>query len=273
MPEINQIHLGDCIAGMQSMTPESVDLVLTDPPFAIDFGPKKANYNRTEGNVLQGYEEITQENYLSFTHSWMKAAKATLKPNGSMFVFSGYNHLEDILATARKLELSTINHIIWKYQFGVVTKKKFTTSHYHVLFFCKKGQESLRKFYPNARYPTEIAPEPITAPILPGFEPQVYQPPTKSNSPRYEDMEDVWVIQREYWTGSKKTPTKLPYEILSKIISYTTDPKDLVLDPFMGSGQTAVTAKSMDRSFIGFELAQEHYDFAQERLQKNKYKI
>ena len=88
----------DCIAGMQKIRKKSVDLIITDPPFAIEFGARKANYNRKGSRVLQGYGEIAQSEYAKFTNSWMEQAYRTLKESGSMYVFSGWNHLGDILA-------------------------------------------------------------------------------------------------------------------------------------------------------------------------------
>ena len=69
----------DCIAGMQKIRKKSVDLIITDPPFAIEFGARKANYNRKGSRVLQGYGEIAQSEYAKFTHNWMEQAYMTLK--------------------------------------------------------------------------------------------------------------------------------------------------------------------------------------------------
>ncbi len=140
----------DCINGMKYIPNNSIDLVITDPPFAIDFKAKRSNYNRTKSKVLEGYNEITKEKYYDFTINWMKEVFKTLKESGSMYVFSGWNNLKDILTVIDELGFITINHIIWKYQFGVVTKKKFVTSHYHCLYVCKNNER--RKFFPYSRY-------------------------------------------------------------------------------------------------------------------------
>jgi len=89
----------------------------------------------------------------------------------------------------------------------------------------------------------------------------------------YLDREDVWVINREYWNGDVKTPTKLPTEIIRKILAYTSEKGDTVLDPFMGSGQVAVVSKMEGRQYIGFEIVEEYYDFINERLENNQYRI
>jgi site-specific DNA-methyltransferase (adenine-specific) len=87
------------------------------------------------------------------------------------------------------------------------------------------------------------------------------------------DKEDVWVINREYWNGDKKTPTKLPAELIKKILMYSSKEKDVILDPFLGSGQVAVVSKMLNRQYIGFEIVKEYYEFAKERLEKNLYRI
>ncbi len=86
-------------------------------------------------------------------------------------------------------------------------------------------------------------------------------------------MEDVWGIPREYGSGGLKTPTKLPFALVEKILQYSSFPGDLVLDPFLGSGQTAVVAKKLRRRYLGFEIVPEYYLFALRRLQEGKYRI
>ena len=122
--EINHIYNQNCIDGMKLIPKNKIDLVITDPPFAINFKAKKANYNRTASNVLSGYNEIKPEDYYDFTFSWMSEVFRILKDSGSMYVFSGWNNLKDILSALDDVGFTTINHIIWKYQFGVVTKKE-----------------------------------------------------------------------------------------------------------------------------------------------------
>ena len=101
-----------------------MDLIITDPPFAIDFRAQRLNYNRKGANVLEGYREIPEAEYGTFTRLWMAEAARVLAPTGSMYVFSGWNRLRDILEGLDAAGLTTVNHLIWKYQFGVFTKKK-----------------------------------------------------------------------------------------------------------------------------------------------------
>ena len=241
----------DCISGMQQIPKNKFDLVITDPPFAINFKAKKANYNRTASRVIQGYNEILPENYYDFSFSWMSEAYRILKESGSMYVFSGWNNLKDILSALDDVGFITINHIVWKYQFGVVTKNKYVTSHYHCLYVCKNDKK--RKFYPFSRFKKDEKTE-------------------SGRSLHYKDKEDVWEIKREYWTGVNKTPTKLPADLIKKILLYSTRKNDLVLDPFLGSGQVAVVSKMLGRKYYGFEIVKKYYDFARKRLERNVYR-
>jgi len=240
------------VEGMKQIPDNIIDLVVTDPPFAIDFKAKRSNYNRTESRVLEGYNEIPKGRYLDFTLQWMKQVYRVLKPSGSMYVFSGWNNLRDILVAIEQLGFVTVNHIIWKYQFGVVTKRRFVTSHYHCIYVCKNDEK--RKFFPFSRYDKSIRGK-------------------DGKSMHYEDKEDVWTIKREYWNGDQKTPTKLPAELIKKILMYSSEAGDVVLDLFLGSGQVAVVSKMLNRQYLGFEIVRKYYEFARERLEKDIYRI
>jgi len=252
--ELNIIYNCDSIVGMRDKIEDNcVDLIVTDPPFAINFTGKKANYNRTEENVLDGYEEIDEADYPEFTRNWLTQAKRILKPSGSMYIFSGWNHLRIILDTLHELGFEIINHLIWKYNFGMNCTKKYISSHYHILYVCIDQRKV--KFLTYSRFDKD---EKI--------------PFTKKNA-RYADMEDVWIIKRENWAGKIKTATKLPGEVIKKILSYSAESGDLIVDPFSGSGQVAWFARKMGANYICFEKSKEIFDFSMRRLNENKYTI
>ncbi len=225
--ELNNIYYEDCISNISKRIPEdSIDLIIADPPFGIKFDGKGAQYNRKSEFVVSGYTEITQANYLEFSRSWLKAIYPVLKETGSAYIISGWTNLKDMLIAIDDAGFITQNHIIWKYQFGVFTKRKYVTSHYHILFLVKNK----KKYYFNKvdHYP-----------------------------------EDVWEIKREYLPGKKKNSTKLPDQLVEKLIQYSSKPGDVVLDPFMGNGTTAVASIKLQRNYLGFEinpLAQEIID-------------
>jgi site-specific DNA-methyltransferase (adenine-specific) len=227
---IDGIYLGDAHELLRQIPDGTVDLVVTDPPFAIEFRAARTNYHRTGSRVVEGYREVAAEDYLAFTKEWMEQVFRVLCPTGSLYVFSGWNRLRDVLQALDEAGFTTINHLIWKYQFGVYTRKKYVTSHYHILFAAKDPK---KYFFSKAEhYP-----------------------------------EDVWVINREYWTGRRKTPTKLPLALVKKILSFSSREGDLVLDPFLGSGTVAAAAKEMGRHYLGFEIVPGYYEMAKERVE------
>ena len=228
---INSMYCGDCLQLMKEIPDESVHLIITDPPFGIKFRAKRVNYNRTADRVLEGYNEIPQGTYAEFSRNWLIQAYRILHQTGSLYVFSGWNNLKDILNALDEVGFVTINHIIWKYQFGVFTKRKFVTSHYHILFVVKDDKNYV--FNKIDHYP-----------------------------------EDVWIIKREYWTGKVKTPTKLPRELVKKIVRYSSNESDIVFDPFLGSGTVAEVAASLNRNFLGFEIVPDYLEFARARVAK-----
>jgi site-specific DNA-methyltransferase (adenine-specific) len=241
----NTVHHGDSLDLMVDIPDGSIDLIITDPPFAIDFKAQRMNYNRTGSRVMEGYSEVPAEEYLDFTRTWITEAHRVLKDSGSMYVFSGWNNLKDILTALDEAGFITVNHIVWKYQFGVFTKRRFVTSHYHCLYVCKDDKK--RKFHPYSRYDRD-------------------EKAKGGGKMHYRDKEDVWDIKREYWRGKMKTPTKLPGELVRKILAYSSDKGDLVLDPFLGSGQVAVISMEEGREYLGFEIVKRYFEFARKRL-------
>jgi site-specific DNA-methyltransferase (adenine-specific) len=226
---LDTIYQGDALHLLEELPAGCIDLIITDPPFAIDFRSQRLNYNRTGAHVIDGYREIPWQEYGQFTHRWLKQAARVLAPDGSLYVFSGWNRLIDVLSGLEGAGLTTINHLIWKYQFGVFTQRKYVTSHYHILYAVKDPRHY--RFNKIEHYP-----------------------------------EDVWVINREYWKGKAKTPTKLPSALIRKILGFSSCPGDIVLDPFVGSGTVAVVCKEMDRHFLGFEMVEDYCAFAKARL-------
>jgi site-specific DNA-methyltransferase (adenine-specific) len=217
-PSIAQdtVVFDDCIAGMESMSAESVDLVIADPPFGLGFSGKESVYNRNDDLVIDFYQDV-DEKYGEFTEEWMALIQKVMRPHATAYVFSGWTHLEEVLRGARKAGLATINHLIWKYQFGVFTKRKYVSSHYHILWLAKDPEKYF--FNKLEHYP-----------------------------------EDVWIISRKYKPGQCKNGNTLPEAVVRNCIEFSSKPGDLVFDPFMGMATTAVASKGTWRHFFGFEI-------------------
>ena len=214
--ELDTVQFTECIEGMKSLPKSSIDLIVADPPFGIGFDGKSGVYNRDDTLVIPGYREA-QGSYAEFTKDWIAQLPRIMKKDASAYIFSGWTNLDAILNGASEAGLTTLNHLIWHYPFGVYTKKKFVTSHYHVVLLVN----NVKSYYFNKieNYP-----------------------------------EDVWIVKRKYRAGKEKNSTKLPLEVVSKCIDFSSRPGDVVLDPFMGNGTTAVAAKAAFRHFIGFEI-------------------
>jgi site-specific DNA-methyltransferase (adenine-specific) len=233
-------YRGDCITGAARYIPDgSVDLVITDPPYGINGDTLHKHYNRNETFVVNGYVEIPMEEYGAFSLSWIREAERILKPGGSIYIVSGYTNLYHILAALRTTGLKEVNHIIWKYPFGVFTRRKFVSSHYHILFYEKPGGK--RTFNLESRF---------------GLTEQNGDGRSLNNT----DREDVWQINREYKPGRVKNKNELPPELLTKMIQYSSNEGDLVCDLFLGGFSTAKTAIGLNRRAIGFEISKAMFD-------------
>lgn len=232
----------DCITGAREhLSDRSIDLIITDPPFAINGDSLHKHYHRKEEHVFEGYVEVAPEEYRDFSFKWVREAHRVLKDTGSMYVVSGWSNLLDILLALEKNGFELINHIIWKYNFGVSTRHKFVTSHYHILY-CKKSSSKKVKFNTFCRFGTSDKAE-------------------DNSSLLYTDLEDVWVINRDFKKGRMRNKNTLPAELLRKMILYSSDEGDLICDFFLGSFSTAKIAKSLNRHSTGFEVNSDVYDY------------
>jgi site-specific DNA-methyltransferase (adenine-specific) len=194
---------------------EKVDLVFADPPFGIDFKGNLQTYHRTADAL--SYVEVPREEYSDFIQSLLEWSYNALDDQGSMWLLSGWNNLGIILNAVSKFRFHLINHCIWKYQFGVFTSRRFTTSHYHLLLLVKDQN--------NYTF----------------------------NKPEYY-AEDVWYIKRPYQHRVKTAGNELPDELVEKCIFTSSNMGDFVADPVLGSGTTMKTCLKMGRRCTGVEI-------------------
>jgi len=233
----NRFYHGDCISGCRTHIPaNSIDLIITDPPYGIEGDQLHRHYYRDERYVVDGYIEVPRERYSQFSNQWIKQAERILKPDGQIYIISGYTNLYHILDALQATRLQEINHLIWKYNFGVFTKTKYVSSHYHILYYAKPGPGK-RTFNLECRYGLQ-------------------EKDSAGGSRNYQDREDVWIINREYKPGRFKNKNELPFQLLIKMIQYSSNRDDLVCDLFMGGGSTAKVAIGLERRFVGFERSE-----------------
>jgi site-specific DNA-methyltransferase (adenine-specific) len=237
----------DCISGSSKhLESNSIDLLITDPPYGIEGDKLDKHYNRNENNVISGYVEVPKEKYATFSMNWIKEAERVLRPGGSIYIVSGYSNLRHILNALAETKLQEKNHIIWKYNFGVYTSKKYISSHYHILYYVKLPC-NLATFNTNAFFADCEKAE-------------------NGGSLNYQDREDVWIINREYKPNAIKNKNELPKSLLRKMILYSSNPDDIVCDFFLGSFSTAKVAIGLGRNACGFELNKNAYDYQMEQM-------
>ena len=242
LARVDCIIYEDCRKGMAVLPSCSIDHFYADPPFDIGFTGMESLYNRKRKYVVAGYTEPS-EPYYNFCLSWLEQCYRVLKDNGSGWVCSGWSNLGDVLQAIRCAGFTVINHVIWRYQFGVYTKRKFITSHYHLLFVAKNPKEWY--FSREERYADKR---------------------DKGGNGNYRDREDVWVINRPYNRGAIKNANTQPVELVEKALAYSTRKEDLVLDCFMGGGTTAVACIRLGRHYLGYEVNRELEPLVETRI-------
>jgi site-specific DNA-methyltransferase (adenine-specific) len=264
MPSDNQIIQGDCIATLNDGPEGWVDLVFADPPFNI-------------GYLYHGYQdERSVDDYLNFSRDWMRAVKRALKPTGSFFLAIGDEFAADLAVIARReLGFNLRNWIIWHYTFGQQPKQKFARSHTHILYLTKDEKEftfnpdairvasARQTTYGDARAnPKGKLPDDVW-----------YLRPQEANAAEEQLFNaecDTWNVsrvcgtfkEREGWHGCQ-----MPMGVLDRVIKSASNPGDLVLDPFNGSGTTCVSAALLGRRYVGIDQSDEYVAYARKRLE------
>jgi site-specific DNA-methyltransferase (adenine-specific) len=259
--EYNRLYQGDCIEGLNQMDEDSVDLVFADPPFNIGY----------EYDVYKDKSEAEQ--YLEWTRQWGRAVHRVLKPTGTFWLAIGDEYAAELkLIFQNDLKFTCRSWVIWYYTFGVNCTKKFSRSHAHLFHFVKdqnsftfnKMDKAIR--VPSARqlvYADGRADEDGRLPddtwiLRPQDLPDGFQP-----------NEDTWYFRRVCGTFKERVGwhgCQMPEQLLGRIIKVSSNPGDLVLDPFGGSGTTLVVAHKLGRRYIGFELSSNYAAQGQARL-------
>lgn len=232
----------DCLSLLKDLADESIDLVLTDPPY---FEIMKNDWDN---------QWKSEKEYLDWCMEWTKECVRVLKPERCLYVWGTtktdtfLKYKLDVLNSFENLVYQ--NWIIWSYDWGGRTKKTFARKH-EDLFMYSKGKE----FLFNA--------DDIRIPYI--MKENVRK--GASNNEKGKIPTDVW--QKNNHTTSKEYvgwhPTQKPFALLERIILANTNKGDTVLDIFSGSGSTAIACDNVEREFIGSELSQDYYDKSLER--------
>ncbi len=253
----DDIWTGDCVELLSKVPAGSVDLAFADPPFNIGYEYDKYHDSRSK------------DDYLAFTDRWLAAVKRTLKPTGAMFVAIGDEFAAEHKVRLDGLGLHMRNWVVWHYTFGVNCAKKFSRSHAHILYyvadpkrFTFNGDAVRVKSARQTAYADRRA-NPLGK--LP--DDTWYLRPQETDD-HFEADSDTWAVSRVCGTFNERTghPCQMPEAVLERIIGVATNPGDVVLDPFAGSGTTLAVAKRMRRRFLGTELSPAYAEAVRERL-------
>jgi DNA modification methylase len=256
---LNTIHHGDCIAGLEKLPAETIDLAFADPPFNIGY----------DYDVYHDRKDY--DTYLAWSRQWMGAVRRVLKSTGTFWIAIGDEHAAEIKLIAQNdLKLCCRSWVVWYYTFGVRCTKKFSRSHAHLFHFVKDKKQftfndkdirvpSARQlvYFDDRAVPDGKLPD-DTWILRPQDVPEGFQP-----------EEDTWYFPRVAGTFKERAKfhgCQMPEQLLGRIIRCSSNPGEIVLDPFAGSGTTLVVAKKLGRQWLGFDLSEEYVRQATERI-------
>jgi modification methylase len=245
---LNRILEEDCIAAMAALPAGCVDMVFADPPYNLQLG---GNLFRPEGGRVDAVDDDWDKfasfaAYDEFTRAWLKEARRILKPNGTLWVIGSYHNIYRVGAALQDEGFWILNDIIWRKANPMPNFRgtRFTNAH-ETLIWASRGEDSRYTF--NYRAMKALNDElqmrsDWTLPICSGGE----------------------RVKGE--GGGKAHPTQKPESLLYRVLLACTNPGDVVLDPFFGTGTTGAVARRLGRQWIGIEREKRYIKVARERI-------
>ncbi|MBF0463716.1 MAG: site-specific DNA-methyltransferase [Nitrospirae bacterium] len=251
----NIIYNDDCIKCLNHEIDEnSIDLIFADPPYNLSGNALKWKGNKTGGDwymVNEHWDKMTAPDYLQFTRKWIAGCHSVLKETGSIYIACSYHNIAELIIVLKQLDFK-INNIITWYKTNAMpnmTKRVFTHSTEFVVWAVKGSGWTF-----NYEKIKAINPE-------------------KQKNGEEKQMRDLWempLVQGKERArgedGKALHPTQKPEEMLKRIILASSNENDIVLDPFLGSGTTAVVAQKYGRNWIGIEKEPQYVRIAEKRL-------
>jgi len=227
----------DALIALKKIPDESINLIISDPPYNIgkDYGKTKDNLEKKE--------------YLSFSIEWLKEAKRILKKDGTIYVFMGLKYISYIYQILEEeLNLTFQNWIVWHYTQGLGKKNGFSSRHDDILVFSKGNKPTFN--LDNIRIPQKY-----------------YR---KVNNMRGANPGNVWNFSHVHYCHENRQnhPTQKPEGLIERIILASSNEFDHILDPFSGSGTTLRVCQQTNRHCLSIEINKEYVDSSLNRLSK-----
>ena len=247
-PLTNRILSGDCIELMQALPEASVDMIFADPPYNLQLEGElhRPNHSKVDG-VEESWDRFADfASYDQFTNDWLAAARRLLKPDGTLWVIGSYHNIFRVGARLQDLGYWILNDVVWRKTNPMPNfrGRRFTNAH-ETMIWCARDRESRYRFNYEAMKSLNDDLQMRSDWLL----------PICNGGERLKDAE-----------GKKAHPTQKPEALLHRVILAATQPDDLVLDPFFGTGTTGVVAKRLGRNYIGLERDRAYIAVAEKRL-------
>ena len=231
------IICGDALEELKKIKDESIDLIVTDPPY---------NLNKDYGN---NDDKLEFSEYMEFSRSWLKECKRILKKNGTIYVFMGMRYISYIyMILEQELDFKFNSWITWHYTQGIGKTKGFSPRHDDILMFTKSNKYIFN--LDSVRVPQKY-----------------YR---SVNNMRGANPGNVWEFSHMHYCNKNREnhPTQKPEGLYERMILASSNEGDTVLDPFSGSGTALRVCQNLNRNCIGIELNQEYVEMTKERLRK-----
>ncbi len=243
---LDQIFIGDCLEVLKKIPDNLVDMTFADPPFNL-----QKKYNRYE-------DSKGKDDYLNWCDDWMNEMVRVTKPEGTIFVHNIPRWLSYYAECLNKL--AYFRHWIAWDSGGMPLGKTLLPNHYGILYYTKSESYKDFKFYdiraphPKCRSCREFLKD---------------YGGKKDLAHKFGPLlSDAWndIHRLRHKKRRDEHPCQLPVPLLERLILMTTDEGDVVLDPFMGTGTTAVAAKQLGRKYIGIELDPNYVEIANNNI-------
>ena len=245
----NKIINGDCLVELKKIPDRTFDLVFADPPYNLQLKNKLTRPDSSEVNAVNDkWDQFESfKKYDEFTISWLKECKRILKKNGALWVIGSYHNIFRLGTTIQNLGFWILNDVIWNKNNPMPNFRgtRFTNAH-ETLIWASKNQKSKYTFnYQSLKCLNDDL-----------------QMRSNWNLPICSGSE------RLKKNGKKVHSTQKPESLLHRILLASSNRGDYILDPFLGSGTTAVVAKKLGRICFGIEKENKYFNAAKQRLNK-----